>query len=50
MIGAIVLTMRPPRANVKRQDIAKQNARTKESGLAVIEVKSGQALPEKAEV
>ncbi len=49
MIGAIVLTMRPPRANVKRQDIAKQNARTKESGLAVIPVKSGSSLPEKAD-
>ncbi len=49
MIGAIVLTMRPPRANVKRQDIAKQNARTKESGLAVIPVKSGSALPEKVD-
>jgi len=50
MIGAIVLTMRPPRPNVKRQDIVKQNARTKESGMAVIPVKSGSALPEKAEV
>jgi NADH-quinone oxidoreductase subunit J len=49
MIGAIVLTMRPPRPHVKRQDIMKQNARTKETGLAIIEVKSGAALAEKVE-
>jgi NADH-quinone oxidoreductase subunit J len=49
MIGAIVLTMRPSRPGVKRQDVMKQNARTKESGLAVVQVKSGSALPEKVE-
>ena len=49
MIGAIVLTLRPQRPNVKRQDVMKQNARTKESGLAVVQVQSGAALPEKVE-
>jgi NADH-quinone oxidoreductase subunit J len=49
MIGAIVLTLRPQRPNVKRQDVMKQNARTKEGGLAVVQVKSGAALPEKVE-
>ncbi|MGL4242407.1 MAG: NADH-quinone oxidoreductase subunit J [Beijerinckiaceae bacterium] len=49
MIGAIVLTLREQRPHVKRQDIMKQNARTKEGGLAVIKVKPGQALPEKVE-
>jgi NADH-quinone oxidoreductase subunit J len=49
MIGAIVLTLRPQRPDVKRQDVAKQNARTKESGLAIRQVQSGAALPEKVE-
>jgi NADH-quinone oxidoreductase subunit J len=49
MIGAIVLTLRPQRPNVKRQDVMKQNARTKEAGVAVVQVKSGAALPEKVE-
>jgi len=49
MIGAIVLTMRPPRANVKRQDVAKQNARSKQDGVEVLQVKSGEGLREKAE-
>jgi NADH-quinone oxidoreductase subunit J len=49
MIGAIVLTLREPRANVKRQDVMKQNARTRESGMAVIKVQPGQPLPEKVE-
>jgi NADH-quinone oxidoreductase subunit J len=49
MIGAIVLTLREQRPHVKRQDIMKQNARTKEAGVAVVQVKSGAALPEKVE-
>ncbi len=49
MIGAIVLTLRPQRPNVKRQDVAKQNARTKEGGLAIRQVQSGAALPDKVE-
>jgi NADH-quinone oxidoreductase subunit J len=49
MIGAIVLTLRDSRPNVKRQDILKQNARTKESGLDIRQVKSGSALSEKVE-
>jgi NADH-quinone oxidoreductase subunit J len=49
MIGAIVLTLRPQRPNVKRQDIAKQNARTKEAGVAVVQVKPGEGLREKVE-
>lgn len=47
MIGAIVLTLRPQRPNVKRQDVAKQNARTKETGVEIKSVTSGAALPEK---
>jgi NADH-quinone oxidoreductase subunit J len=49
MIGAIVLTLRPQRPNVKRQDVAKQNARTKEGGLAIRQVQSGAALPDRVE-
>ncbi|MGL5137652.1 MAG: NADH-quinone oxidoreductase subunit J, partial [Beijerinckiaceae bacterium] len=54
MIGAIVLTLREPKPGVKRQDVAKQNARTRELGMAVVKVESGKplvdkALPEKAE-
>jgi NADH-quinone oxidoreductase subunit J len=47
MIGAIVLTLRPQRPNVKRQDVMKQNARTKETGLEIKSVASGSALSEK---
>ncbi len=43
MIGAIVLTLRH-RPNVRRQDIAAQVARTKEGGLEIKQVKSGQGL------
>jgi NADH-quinone oxidoreductase subunit J len=43
MIGAIVLTLRH-KANVKRQDINVQNARTKEFAMAVRKVASGQGL------
>jgi NADH-quinone oxidoreductase subunit J len=45
MIGAIVLTLRH-KANVKRQDINVQNARTKELAMAVRKVASGQGLQE----
>jgi NADH-quinone oxidoreductase subunit J len=49
MIGAIVLTLREQRPGVKRQDVAKQNARTRELGMAVVKVESGKPLPEKVE-
>jgi NADH-quinone oxidoreductase subunit J len=45
MIGAIVLTLRH-KANVKRQDINVQNARTPELAMAVRKVASGQGLQE----
>ncbi|HEY7843251.1 MAG TPA: NADH-quinone oxidoreductase subunit J [Bradyrhizobium sp.] len=45
MIGAIVLTLRH-KANVKRQDINVQNARTPETAMAVRKVASGQGLLE----
>jgi NADH-quinone oxidoreductase subunit J len=41
MIGAIVLTKRE-RAGVRKQDISKQLARTKESGVEIVSVKSGE--------
>jgi len=43
MIGAIVLTLRH-KANVKRQDINVQNARTPELAMGVRKVASGQGL------
>jgi len=43
MIGAIVLTLRK-RPNVKRQVIADQVARTKETGLEIKKVEPGQGL------
>ena len=43
MIGAIVLTLRH-RTNVKRQDISRQVARTPETAVEVVKVKSGQGL------
>ena len=43
MIGAIVLTLRH-KANVKRQNIDVQNARTPEMAMAVRKVASGQGL------
>src|SRR5947209_6980796 len=45
MIGAIVLTLRH-KANVKRQDINVQNARTPELAMSVRKVSSGQGLQE----
>ncbi|HWV43990.1 NADH-quinone oxidoreductase subunit J [Pseudorhodoplanes sp.] len=43
MIGAIVLTLRH-KANVKRQSIAAQNARTKETAIDMINVRPGQGI------
>ena len=43
MIGAIVLTLRH-RPGVKRQKIAKQVARKREEGVAVVSVKSGEGI------
>lgn len=43
MIGAIVLTLRH-KTGVKRQNIADQVARTKETAMEVVKVKSGQGL------
>ena len=43
MVGAIVLTLRH-KPSVKRQDIATQNARTKETAMEVRKVQPGQGL------
>jgi NADH-quinone oxidoreductase subunit J len=43
MVGAIVLTLRH-KANVKRQDISAQNARTKAGAMRIVKVTSGQGL------
>jgi NADH-quinone oxidoreductase subunit J len=43
MIGAIVLTLRH-KEGVKRQDIARQVARTPETAVEVLKVKPGQGL------
>lgn len=43
MIGAIVLTLQH-RRNVKRQDIARQNARTPQTAVEVRKVRSGQGV------
>src|SRR5437867_4957351 len=43
MIGSIVLTLRH-REKIKRQDIAKQVARTKATAIEVVKVRSGQGL------
>ena len=43
MIGAIVLTLRH-RTNIKRQNIANQVARSPETAVEVVKVKSGQGL------
>lgn len=43
MIGAIVLTLRH-KPGIKRQDIAKQVGRTRESGLEIVKVESGKGL------
>ncbi|PWW04330.1 NADH dehydrogenase subunit J [Hoeflea marina] len=43
MIGAIVLTLRH-RDNIKRQDISRQVARSPETAMSVVKVKSGQGI------
>jgi NADH-quinone oxidoreductase subunit J len=43
MIGAIVLTLQH-KANVKRQSIAAQNARSKATAIDIVQVKTGQGL------
>jgi NADH-quinone oxidoreductase subunit J len=43
MIGAIVLTLQH-KANVKRQDIAEQVARTKATAIEIVKVRPGQGL------
>ena len=45
MIGAIVLTLHH-RPYVRRQNIARQVARTRASGLAVVQIESGEGVPE----
>jgi NADH-quinone oxidoreductase subunit J len=45
MIGAIVLTLRH-RPGVKKQDIAKQVARTRKTGMEVVTIKAGEGIPE----
>jgi NADH-quinone oxidoreductase subunit J len=43
MVGAIVLTLRH-KPNVRRQDIARQVARTPASAIEVVKVESGKGL------
>jgi NADH-quinone oxidoreductase subunit J len=43
MIGAIVLTLRN-RPNVRKQNISKQNSRTKENSMKIVKVKSGEGV------
>lgn len=43
MVGAIVLTLRH-REGVRRQNIARQNARTRAESVVVVEVKSGEGV------
>ena len=45
MIGAIVLTLRH-RPGVRRQDIGRQVARTRKTGMDVVSVKTGEGIPE----
>jgi NADH-quinone oxidoreductase subunit J len=45
MIGAIVLTLRH-RANVRRQDILAQVARTPATGMRIVQIRSGEGLSE----
>ncbi|MFZ2099345.1 MAG: NADH-quinone oxidoreductase subunit J [Oricola sp.] len=44
MIGAIVLTLRAPRPNVKRQSIARQVSRRPEDAIEVVEVETGKGI------
>ncbi len=43
MIGAIVLTLVKSK-NPKRQDIAKQNARTRDDGVELVDIKPGEGI------
>jgi NADH-quinone oxidoreductase subunit J len=45
MIGAIVLTLRH-RPGVRRQDVGKQVARTRKTGMEVVSVKTGEGIPD----
>ena len=45
MIGAIVLTLHH-RPYVRRQSVSRQVARTPATGLAVVQIKSGEGVPE----
>jgi NADH-quinone oxidoreductase subunit J len=45
MIGAIVLTLRH-RPGVRKQNIAKQVARTRKTGMEVVTLKTGEGIPE----
>jgi len=44
MIGAIVLTLRPARPHVKRQNMAEQVARDPSSAIDVVDVETGKGL------
>jgi NADH-quinone oxidoreductase subunit J len=45
MIGAIVLTLKH-RPHVRRQDVSRQMARTRQSGMEVVDIKSGTGIAE----
>jgi len=45
MIGAIVLTLRH-RPGVRRQNIAKQVARTPAAGMTIVKIKPGEGISE----
>ncbi len=45
MIGAIVLTLKH-RPHVRRQDVSRQMARTRASGMEVVDIKSGTGIAE----
>ncbi|MEO1747321.1 MAG: NADH-quinone oxidoreductase subunit J [Pseudomonadota bacterium] len=44
MIGAIVLTLRPPKPGVKRQDMGAQVRRTPEEAMELVDVDSGKGI------
>ncbi len=44
MIGAIVLTLRPQRPHVKRQEVGAQVARTPETAIEVVDVETGKGI------
>ena len=43
MVGAIVLTLHH-RPNVKRQNVSAQNARTRDTAIEVVKVKTGEGI------